>query len=85
MGKAYVLRLTVSITCEPPLVRSLPLVLRRLWSSRKNVGAPTFKVLLEGLLQYKNRFEQKGGSVACEAVSIWDSNAAFPKMKKTFE
>jgi hypothetical protein len=59
MAKAYVLRLTLSITCELPLVRSLSLVLQRIWHSRENVGAPTFKVLLEGYLlanKFSNRF-----------------------------
>jgi hypothetical protein len=50
MAKAYVLRLTVSIVHELPLLRSLPLVLHRLPRGRENVGAPTFKVLLEGYL-----------------------------------
>jgi hypothetical protein len=51
MARAYVLRLTASITSE------LPLVL--FGESDENVGAPTFKVLLEGYLlanKFSNRF-----------------------------
>ena len=52
------------------------------WGGGENVGAPTFKVLLEGYLILTKYFEWICGCVELEAVSVWDSNGCFPEMKK---
>ena len=51
----------------------------------ENVGAPTFKVLLEGLFNSYYTFEQMPTCVEAQAVSSRDSKARFPKMKNGCE
>jgi len=51
----------------------------------KNVGAPTFKVLLEDLFNSYQTFEWICGCVEGQAVSFRDSKAYFPKMNDKFE
>jgi hypothetical protein len=70
---------TVSIIRELPLVRSLSLVLQRLWHSRENVGAPTFKVLLEGYLVL-NKFSNGFPVVLnCKWLALGVRMPVFPK------
>ena len=51
----------------------------------ENVGAPTFKVLLEGYLILTKLSNEFADVLKGQAVNFGDSNGRFPKMKKELE